>query len=101
MYTNNEKLKAELAAIRDAGLYKDERVIVSKQSAEIEVSSGSQVLNFCANNYLGLSDNAQLIVPVAKRWPPHHPKATDAAFGAALWQFSERLVAGALGVSPV
>ena len=61
MYTNNEKLKAELAAIRDAGLYKDERVIVSKQSAEIEVSSGSQVLNFCANNYLGLSDDQRLI----------------------------------------
>lgn len=61
MYTNNEKLKAELAAIRDAGLYKAERVIVSRQAAEIRVSGGAEVLNFCANNYLGLSDDERLI----------------------------------------
>ena len=71
MYTNNEKLKAELAAIRDAGLYKDERVIVSKQSAEIEVSSGSQVLNFCANNYLGLSDDQRLIDAAVETMQTH------------------------------
>jgi glycine C-acetyltransferase len=54
-------LTQELAAIADAGLYKNERVIVSPQGAEIEVSSGQKVLNFCANNYLGLSNNPKLI----------------------------------------
>jgi glycine C-acetyltransferase len=61
MYTINEKLKSELNAIRDAGTYKSERVIVSRQAASIQVSTGETVLNFCANNYLGLSDDARLI----------------------------------------
>lgn len=52
-------LDAELAGLKAAGLYKSERVISSMQSAEIEVS-GEKVLNFCANNYLGLADNAEL-----------------------------------------
>ncbi|MDR1517989.1 MAG: glycine C-acetyltransferase [Dysgonamonadaceae bacterium] len=56
-----QHLQAELTAIEDAGLYKKERVIVSPQKAEIKVDSGQEVLNFCANNYLGLSDNPQLI----------------------------------------
>lgn len=56
-----DSLKAELAAIRDAGTYKEERVIVSPQAADIRVDSGAEVLNFCANNYLGLSDDAGLI----------------------------------------
>jgi glycine C-acetyltransferase len=56
-----ESLNAELAGIRDAGTYKDERIIVSPQAADIRVSSGQEVINFCANNYLGLSDNKQLI----------------------------------------
>ncbi len=55
-----EHLEAELAAIKSAGLYKTERVIESSQSAHIEVA-GAQALNFCANNYLGLSDNKRLI----------------------------------------
>ena len=54
-------LKKELNDIHTAGLYKDERIIVSPQSASIRVSSGQEVLNFCANNYLGLSDNKELI----------------------------------------
>ena len=58
-------LKNELAAIEQAGLYKTERVICSPQRAEIEVA-GKPVLNFCANNYLGLSDNPRL-VEAAKR----------------------------------
>lgn len=49
----------ELDALKAAGLYKSERVITSTQSAEIEVG-GDRVLNFCANNYLGLADNAEL-----------------------------------------
>jgi glycine C-acetyltransferase len=55
-----EHLTTELAAIRDAGLYKEERVILSPQRGRIEVKSG-KVLNFCANNYLGLADSPELI----------------------------------------
>ena len=53
-------LEQELQSIKDAGLYKTERVICSPQRAEIEVA-GKPCLNFCANNYLGLSDNPRLI----------------------------------------
>ncbi|WP_031209223.1 glycine C-acetyltransferase [Mesorhizobium sp. L2C085B000] len=53
-------LSAELAGLKSAGLYKSERVITSTQSSEIEVADGSKVLNFCANNYLGLADNQDL-----------------------------------------
>ena len=51
----------ELKAIKEAGLYKDERVITSPQKANITVSTGAKVLNMCANNYLGLSDNQEII----------------------------------------
>jgi len=47
--------------IKEAGLYKNERIIVSPQGAEIELDTGQRVLNFCANNYLGLSNNSRLI----------------------------------------
>ena len=53
-------LQQELESIREAGLYKNERIITSPQKAEIKVSTGQQVLNFCANNYLGLSDHPKL-----------------------------------------
>ena len=54
-------LDQELDEIRAAGLYKPERIITSPQSADIEVSGGEHVLNFCANNYLGLADNPDLV----------------------------------------
>lgn len=54
-------LQTELADIQSAGLYKQERIIVSPQGAVIRVGTGQEVLNFCANNYLGLSDNKELI----------------------------------------
>ena len=54
-------LQTTLKEIEEAGLYKNERVIVSPQRAAIKVSTGKDVLNFCANNYLGLSDNQELI----------------------------------------
>ena len=62
MYTNfKPALEKELAAIKEAGLYKKERVIVTPQGADITVSTGQEVLNFCANNYLGLSSNPKVI----------------------------------------
>lgn len=61
-YSSFQKyLQNELADIQSAGLYKNERIIVSPQGAAIKVSTGQEVLNFCANNYLGLSDNKELI----------------------------------------
>ena len=56
-----QHLKDELAAIDAAGLYKRERNIASQQFAEITLEDGSKALNFCANNYLGLSNNPRLI----------------------------------------
>ena len=67
MYGNIQKeLQEELAAIESAGLYKKERVIASVQDAEITLTDGSKVLNFCANNYLGLSSHPR-IIEAAKR----------------------------------
>lgn len=61
MYQNFKSfLQSELQGIEEAGLYKNERIIVSPQGAAIRVSDGKKVLNFCANNYLGLSNNQQL-----------------------------------------
>ncbi len=54
-------LENELAAIKDQGLFKEERVIVSSQGPEIILDSGQQVLNFCANNYLGLASHPEVI----------------------------------------
>lgn len=54
-------LQKELDGIKEAGLFKNERVIITPQGAEIKVNSGADVLNFCANNYLGLSNNQKLI----------------------------------------
>lgn len=62
MYTDYKNhLTSVLNEIKEAGLYKNERIIVSPQGAEIELNSGQKVLNFCANNYLGLSNNPSLI----------------------------------------
>ncbi len=62
MYDNvKEYLQKEISEIKNAGLYKNERIIVSAQGANIKVNTGQEVLNFCANNYLGLSNNPKLI----------------------------------------
>lgn len=62
MYGNfQQHLKDELAAIEAAGLYKKERNMASQQFAEITLEDGSKALNFCANNYLGLSNNPRLM----------------------------------------
>ncbi len=56
-----EHLQSELEEIKDNGLYKKERIITSPQDAEITISTGETVINFCANNYLGLSSNKEVI----------------------------------------
>jgi len=56
-----ESLQAEIADIKSAGLYKTERIIASPQAADIRLESGQEVLNFCANNYLGLSSHPDAI----------------------------------------
>ena len=56
----NEHLETEISGLKSAGLFKPERVITSRQSGKIELDSGAQVLNFCANNYLGLADSEEL-----------------------------------------
>jgi len=56
-----EHLSSELDIILEAGLFKSERIITSSQEAEIELESGQKVLNFCANNYLGLSNHPDLV----------------------------------------
>lgn len=62
MYTDFQKhLQTILNDIREAGLYKIERVIITPQSSAIQVEGGKDVINFCANNYLGLADNPELI----------------------------------------
>lgn len=56
-----EFLKSEIESIKDAGLYKAERLITTPQGASISLTTGDEVLNFCANNYLGLSSNPRVI----------------------------------------
>ena len=54
-------LQKELKEIKEAGLYKTERIITTSQDAVIKVSTGEEVINFCANNYLGLSNNKEVV----------------------------------------
>lgn len=72
MYTRfQEFLQKEISDIKEAGLYKNERIIITPQGAEIKVKSGAEVLNFCANNYLGLSNNPKLIAAAKQALDTH------------------------------
>ncbi|MFL6537343.1 MAG: glycine C-acetyltransferase, partial [Chthoniobacterales bacterium] len=57
----DQQLTKTLGEIREQGLYKNERIITSPQDSHIKVAGGREVLNFCANNYLGLADHPALI----------------------------------------
>ena len=66
-----ENLQSELRHIKDAGLYKSERIITSSQDAVIKISTGEEVINFCANNYLGLSNNPEVIKAAKEAMDTH------------------------------
>ena len=61
MFTMQGQISAQLEEIRRAGLYKNERIITTPQNARIRVRTGGEVLNMCANNYLGLSDHPEIV----------------------------------------
>ena len=72
MYNHyQEYLTSQIGEIKEAGLYKNERVIVSPQGAEITLNTGQKVLNFCANNYLGLSSSRKLVEAAKKALDTH------------------------------
>ena len=70
-YSGQARYASELQSIHDSGLFKDERIITSPQSAEITLADGRKVLNFCANNYLGLADHPRLIEAAKKALDTH------------------------------
>src|SRR5438876_757101 len=59
-------LHSEINKLKESGLYKGERIITSQQQADITIEGGEHVLNFCANNYLGLANNKDLIASAKK-----------------------------------
>ena len=68
MKTAYESYRAELAAIREAGTYKDERIITTPQKSRIDTTAAHGVVNMCANNYLGLSNHPRLIEAAKKSY---------------------------------
>lgn len=68
MKTAYEQYRAELDAIREAGIYKDERIITTSQRSRIDTTAAKAVVNMCANNYLGLSDDPRLIAAAKKSY---------------------------------
>lgn len=70
-YPAQQRLESELESIREQGLYKAERVIATPQSAAIRTTDGREVLNFCANNYLGLADDPRIIAAAKNALDTH------------------------------
>ncbi|MBC8045977.1 MAG: glycine C-acetyltransferase [Fimbriimonadaceae bacterium] len=71
MYSIEQRLQKEITEIKEAGLYKNERIITSPQSADITIAGGQEVINFCANNYLGLSSHPKVIEAAKKAIDSH------------------------------
>ena len=71
MHNINEELRKELYELREAGLFKEERIITTPQAAEIKTTMGKPVLNFCANNYLGLSSHPDVIAAAKEAIDTH------------------------------
>ena len=94
-----EHLSNTLAEIKEAGLYKEERVIESPQSAAIEVK-GKEVLNFCANNYLGLSNHPRLIEGAKKMMDRRGFGMSSVRFICGTQDCHKELEAAYLGVFP-
>ncbi len=69
--SSEARIRDELESIRSEGLYKDERIITTPQGAAIQVSSGREVINFCANNYLGLADDERVIAAAKQALDDH------------------------------
>lgn len=69
--TIKQELQKELENLKNSGLYKSERIITSSQDAVIKISTGEEVINFCANNYLGLSNNKEIIEAAKKTMDTH------------------------------
>jgi glycine C-acetyltransferase len=101
MYSNYQKyLNNQLTEIEEAGLYKSERIIISPQGAEIELNTGQKVLNFCANNYLGLSSSPTLIEAAKKSLDDYGYGMSSVRFICGttdLHKELERMVAGFFG----
>ena len=66
-----EHLQNELQTIEESGIFKKERIITSEQGAEITISTGEKVLNFCANNYLGLSSHPEVVQAAKETMDTH------------------------------
>lgn len=71
MYTIKDKLQDEISALKEKGLYKTERVITTPQGAVIRTTTGKEVINFCANNYLGLSSHGRVVEAAKKTIDTH------------------------------
>lgn len=71
MYSIQQRLQNEISEIKEAGLYKNERIITSPQAADITITGGKEVINFCANNYLGLSSHPKVIEASKKAIDSH------------------------------
>ncbi|HZP67153.1 MAG TPA: glycine C-acetyltransferase [Rudaea sp.] len=70
-YAARDRFASELDSIREQGLYKNERIITTPQSAKIRTAEGREVLNFCANNYLGLADHPEIVAAAKKALDTH------------------------------
>jgi len=95
------RLIAELASIRDAGLYKDERVLASPQGPEVTLADGRRVLVFCANNYLGLSSHPDVIAAAHRALDSHGYGLSSVRFICGtqdLHKSLERAISGFLGM---